>query len=162
MTGATNKKAPNGPDGKTKRRSLEDLGYSELVDKLDQEFSFWVRSRYCNDDGTAVRCYCCGKYYPIGQIDAGHYISRRYYGLRWDPMNVKPQCRSENRFQNGNPLVFRQRLVEEYGAKEVETMEQFAQVYGTVRPPREWLIEQIRKYRYLNGLFRKRKGGLIR
>lgn len=147
--------------GTTIRRKLEEFEYSELVEKLDHEFSIWVRWQNANEDGTAVACFTCGKYYPINDIDAGHFISRRNYGLRWDPRNVKPQCKSENRFGNGVHDIFRRRLVELYGRDEVESMENFASFWGNARHPREWLLEQIKHYRKVNAEYRKRKNNLI-
>ncbi len=149
-------------EGKTVRRKLEEMDFSDLVEILDKEFSYWVRACHCNEDGNAVACYTCRKFYPFEEIDAGHFISRSNYGLRWDPRNVKPQCQSENRFQNGVHEKFRARLVEQYGRDEVEKMENFAAFYGKVRPPKEWLLEEIKKYRKSNAVFRERRRGLMR
>jgi hypothetical protein len=148
-------------EGKTVRRKLEEMDFNELVEILDKEFSYWVRASHSNEDGTAVACYTCGHYHPINDIDAGHFISRSNYGLRWDPRNVKPQCKSENRFKNGVHDVFRARLVEQYGKEEVEKMEAYAAFYGKVRPPKEWLLEEIKSYRKRNAIFRERKRGLM-
>ena len=147
--------------GKAVRRKLEEMDFNELVSILDKEFSYWVRASHSNEDGTAVACYTCGKYYPINKIDAGHFISRSNYGLRWDPRNVKPQCQSENRFQSGVWNKFEARLIEEYGKDEIEKMKEYAKFYGKARQPREWILEQIAHYRKINAEYRKRKRGLV-
>lgn len=148
-------------NGKPRRRKLEEMDFSDLVGILDKEFSFWVRACHANEDGTAVACYTCRRYYPINQIDAGHYMSRKYYGTRWDPRNVKPQCQSENRFDDGVKDIFKERLIQEYGEQEVEKLRAYALYYGQAHPPREELIEQIKKYRAINAGIRKRMRGLM-
>lgn len=81
--------------------------------ELDTVFSKWVRTVYSKNGDVA--CYTCGKKAPIEEMDAGHFNPRQYLATRWDERNVKPQCTSCNRYNNGQPTIFAKKLVDEYG-----------------------------------------------
>jgi hypothetical protein len=88
---------------------------STLVKKLDKIFSIWIRSKDADHTGQ-VDCYTCGvskswKY----ETDAGHFQSRGKYATRWEPLNVKPQCKRCNGFRGGEQYRFAQNLDKEYG-----------------------------------------------
>lgn len=131
-----------------KRKTLEEMSYPELEKKLDKEVSIYVRRRYSHDG--YCKCYTCGAIIPIKSADCGHYIVRSYRGTRYDLRNVRPQCVRCNWTLEGNHEVFRRKLVEEYGEKVVEDMENYAKFFGQSRHPREWLLSEIYRYRKLN------------
>ena len=65
------------------------------VKTIDTYFSKYIRllhsvNGYCT-------CCTCGKTKKWDDIDAGHYVSRKYWLSRWDEYNVHPQCRGCNR-----------------------------------------------------------------
>ena len=55
--------------------------------------------------------------------DAGHYVNRKHMSLRFDEKNVNAQCRSCNRFDEGNVQGYRRGLIEKYGEKATEMLE---------------------------------------
>jgi len=48
-------------------------------------------------------------------MDAGHFINRKHLALRYNEINVQPQCRSCNRFDEGNLPAFGLALQQKYG-----------------------------------------------
>jgi len=96
---------------------------STLVKKLDKIFSIWVRSKDADHAGM-VDCFTCGvtknwKY----EIDAGHFQSRGKYATRWEPLNVKPQCKRCNGFRGGEQYLFSKHLDLMYGDGTAEWLE---------------------------------------
>lgn len=147
---------PQGFHSISRRRTqrLEEKTYKDLVKKLDQEVSFYVKHTFEVAPGIC-RCYTCGALHEISDIQWGHYISRRYYAVRWDLRNSRPQCKGCNGPRKGDPLKFRANLVEDIGAANVEDLEFKARFHGERTSPREWIIEEIRRYLELNRKFRR-------
>ena len=83
--------------------------------KLDKIFSEYIRLRDADGNGM-VRCISCGKLVHWKKADAGHFINRRHMALRFDEKNVNVQCRSCNRFDEGNILGYQRGLIKKYGA----------------------------------------------
>lgn len=111
------------PKKKSKRPlRAKEVSISVLVKRLDTVFSQWVRLSHVDKDGM-VECYTCKKYFHYKKLHAGHYISRFYKQTRWDERNVKPQCPMDNLWKRGDPVSFRERLVQDYGNSVVEEME---------------------------------------
>ena len=76
-----------------------------LKDKLDRVFSMYIRLRDSKEFGFKYfRCISCGRVLPFEQADCGHYISRTNMALRFSEDNCSAQCRSCNRFKDGNIL----------------------------------------------------------
>lgn len=82
--------------------------------KLDRVFSEYIRRRDADADGY-IRCISCGKTVHWKESDAGHYVNRKHMSLRWDEKNVNAQCRSCNRFDEGNVLGYTDGLKRRYG-----------------------------------------------
>ena len=93
-----------------------------LVKRLDVHFSKFIRKR----DSLAgplsgyFRCCSCSQLKPINQADAGHYINRRWMTTRWREDNVHAQCRSCNRFDEGNGSGYSAFMIEKYGTNHME------------------------------------------
>ena len=53
-------------------------------------------------------CVTCGKvaHWKEGGIQAGHFISRKHYSVRWDEDNVHPQCVGCNVFKAGEQYKY--------------------------------------------------------
>jgi hypothetical protein len=81
--------------------------------KLDKAFSEYIRQKNA-EDGICT-CISCGKKLPWKEMDAGHYINRKHLALRWNEINVQPQCRACNRFDEGNIPAFGLGLQNKYG-----------------------------------------------
>lgn len=138
----------------SKRRTGASRGKSKSVSKLKQEldsvFSKYVRYSAADKDGNAT-CYTCEKVYPAKKLHAGHYILRGYMSVRWNEMNVKPQCGVDNLWRKGEPVIFRENLVRDYGQEAVLALEAKRHELFKVTVP--FLEETIAKYKTLvNGL----------
>lgn len=110
----------------TKRRTVASGGKPKSVSKLKKEldtvFSKFIRYGAADKDGNAT-CYTCNRTYPAKKLHAGHYILRGYMNTRWDEMNVKPQCGVDNLWRKGEPVIFRENLVRDYGEQAVLELE---------------------------------------
>ena len=69
------------------------------------------------------KCITCGKIYPIALLDGGHYISRSHKITELERDNINPQCQCCNRFKNGDPIVYRKKLIEKIGEDRVARLE---------------------------------------
>lgn len=85
---------------------------AQLKKELDGLFSKWVRLSHASKAGF-VRCYTCGVLKFWKKIQNGHFISRAYLAVRFDPRNCKPQCPGCNIFGHGRLVEFAARLEKE-------------------------------------------------
>lgn len=92
-----------------------------LVKKLDKAFSLYIRKR--DDLGGYFLCCSCGVRKPLEQADAGHFINRKWMSTRWREDNVHSQCRSCNRFDEGNASGYALFMIQKYGKKHVEYLQ---------------------------------------
>ena len=99
-----------------------------LKAKLDKVFSQYIRLRD-RMPGGVFRCISCGQIKPIEQADCGHYINRQHMATRFSEVNCNAQCRSCNRFDEGNMQGYRRGLVQKYGEQRVLLLE--SQKYET-------------------------------
>lgn len=89
---------------------------------LDKIFSEYIRIRDSDDKGL-IRCISCGKIVPWKESDCGHYINRKHNSTRYDEKNCNAQCRSCNRFDEGNIQGYRSGLISKYGQWVVNVLE---------------------------------------
>ena len=80
-----------------------------LKAKLDGLLSEYIRRK---ERGV---CYSCGTKKHWKEMDAGHYIKRGCWRLRYDERNVHCQCRKCNRFMGGNMGGYAIHLEKDYG-----------------------------------------------
>ena len=80
---------------------------SKLVKKLDTVFSLsqWIRLSNADNNKNCI-CVTCNKTFFWKEIQAGHFISRKHYSIRWDERNVKPQCAGCNVFRYGEQYKY--------------------------------------------------------
>lgn len=78
---------------------------SKLVRKLDIIFSQYVRLSNADSSGLCT-CVTCGEKHHWKKIQAGHFMSRKHYSIRWDERNVKPQCVKCNVFRAGEQYKY--------------------------------------------------------
>jgi hypothetical protein len=93
---------------------------SKLIGKLDRLFSIIVRNRNSLDGLNT--CYTCGQVLPIKELQCGHFLSRRYFGTRWNFDNARPQCNSCNVMKQGNLEIFEQELRNEIGDEKYNSL----------------------------------------
>lgn len=133
------------------------MDHGDLVGLLDDEVSLFVRAApaaYSPRPGY-VQCYTCGAWVFWKNINCGHFVPRHRHGTRYDLRNVRPQCVECNKWHEGEHWLYRKKLIDELGEKEVEALELTASLWGMKRHPREWLIEQIKDWRIRNKPLRK-------
>lgn len=94
----------------------------QLVKDLDKVFSLYIRQRDTGAFGTFI-CCSCGKRKIFEQSDAGHFINRRWMATRWREDNVHGQCRSCNRFDEGNAVGYTMFMIDKYGRDHVEYLQ---------------------------------------
>ena len=94
---------------------------STLKIKLDKVFSEFIRLR--DSTGGMFQCISCGRTLPYNQADCGHYINRKHMSTRFSEINCNAQCRSCNRFDEGNIQGYRRGLIAKYGEKSVLLLE---------------------------------------
>ena len=81
-------------------------------------FSKYIRTRDClKTTGTteAGRCFTCGNYKPIEELQAGHGIGGRTNGILFDEEIVYAQCIRCNNYLRGNYENFIPYLIRLYG-----------------------------------------------
>lgn len=92
--------------------------YQKSVKKLDVAFKKWIRLRDCPDG--FGRCCSCTRYMLFNESDGGHFINCRWMPTRWREDNVHAQCRSCNRFDEGNAAGYGLFMSDKYGLKHIE------------------------------------------
>lgn len=96
------------------------MANKQLIKRLDKVFAEYIRIRDSN--GEMFTCCSCGQIKSVEQADAGHFINRRWMSLRWHEQNVHAQCRSCNRFDEGNLSGYMRFMDKKYGSKRVDEM----------------------------------------
>lgn len=86
--------------------------------KAWKAFSMLIRTRDClkttgrPDMGA---CYTCGHIYPIGQLQAGHFVPGRTGANLWDKRGVHAQCYRCNGPLKGNWPEYFKNMRRDYG-----------------------------------------------
>jgi len=119
-------------------------------------FSKYIRLRDAlktTGDIYYCKCFTCGRLEPIQNMDAGHFISRRFNSTLFDERNVHAQCTYCNLFLRGNQLEYRRQLVKMYGEGidvELEDKATETKKY-TIPELKEFIAELKEKMRRLQG-----------
>lgn len=99
--------------------------------KAWDNFSIYVRRRDCLqttgtwDEGI---CITCGKRLPFKKLQAGHFVPGRHNAQLFSEKGVHAQCWKCNApasmgGMNGNPLVYRRKIIQMYGEGYDEVLE---------------------------------------
>jgi hypothetical protein len=96
-----------------------------------------------SEDGFFI-CCSCGQRKPFEQADAGHFINRRWMALRYDERNVHAQCRSCNRFDEGNMIGYTRFMLKTYGEDIVDLLESMKKPYKWTDGELEILIKDLK------------------
>ena len=81
-------------------------------------FSPYIRLRDCMRTTGSLKygeCFTCSDTLPFNELDAGHFIPGRHNGNLFSERGCHAQCRTCNRFKDGNVLEYRRQVVELYG-----------------------------------------------
>lgn len=110
---------PKPPQGKLLPKKAKERDPLELLkDKVWKVFSRYIRLRDClKTTGTIYRavCYSCGKEFYFSDLNAGHYIPRKWNNTFLDETNVHAQCVGCNKYKDGNIGDYTITLQNEYG-----------------------------------------------
>ena len=98
------------------------------IKKLDRVFSKYIRLRD-RVDGDFCKCCTCGRVKHWKEMDAGHFINRRYYGVRFDERNVHAQCRYCNRFNEGEQAKYAEFLKKKCGPDIADILNASKKIY---------------------------------
>ena len=102
--------------------------YRKLEQKLDRIFSEYIRLSKSKDGYCS--CITCGNIHHWKEIHNGHYISRSVKATRFNEINCNPQCVKCNSFRHGEHHIYRKALIEKYGKKIIEDLENTAYLGG--------------------------------
>lgn len=83
-----------------------------LIKEADRVFSLYVRNRGARFGYN--HCYTCIAYLPVEELQAGHFINRRFLNVRWHPLNVWPQCNTCNVSKHGNLVKYKAKLIAQF------------------------------------------------
>lgn len=118
--------------------------YQSAVKRLDTVFKKWIRMRDCPEG--YGNCCSCGKYVLYSETDGGHFINCRWMATRWREDNVHAQCRSCNRFDEGNGPGYMTFMLETYGKDHVDYLRALSREIARFTVPEiELLIIDYRK-----------------
>jgi len=115
----------------------------ELIKKADIVYSKYIRER--DSVNGYVKCFTCGKMYPIGEMQCGHFISRDNMETRYSEDNTHPQCIDCNCFNGGNMEEYTIRMIDKYGRDKVDELRRRGRI--AKRWTKEELKELIEEYK---------------
>lgn len=130
---------------KRKPKTLGKL-HADLL-KLVQKYA---RISKADDNGYVV-CYTCSKWGHYKEMDGGHFIPSALYPTRYEPDNIRPQCKRCNHVLQGCQAKFKENLISEIGLDGVERLECQTEItpgWDNMNScdRREWLEKQIVEY----------------
>lgn len=122
---------------------------SKLTKEADKYFSIYIRRRDSIERGGEYYCECitCGDVRPIGQMHAGHFVSRRYKILRYDERNVNAQCPKCNTFHSGEQYLYSKAIDNKYGSGIADELHSMRNNEFIVT--RDWLEGLVKTYKDL-------------
>ena len=94
--------------------------------KVDDVFSKYIRYKAADADGYAD-CFTCGQSLHVTQLQCGHFASRRFMAVRYEPNNVAQQCVACNIFRSGEQWIFGRNIDMQKPGRAAELMQQAQQ-----------------------------------
>lgn len=111
------KKAKNSSGGHQKTPVKRSQERNIIIKKLDSIYSRYSRMLQISEKNHC-RCFICGKRLNFDDACIGHYISRRFISIRFEPMNANVICYKCNMIDKNQPEIlqrYKERIIEEYG-----------------------------------------------
>ena len=99
------------------------LTYSRAKKEAWKAFSLYIRTRD-SEDGEQAECFTCEFFFPIKQLQAGHFLPGRKNATLFEPHNCHAQCMQCNVFLKGNLIEYYPRMVEKYGLDEITRLKE--------------------------------------
>lgn len=114
-----------------------------LIKEADRVFSLYVRNR--GERFGYNNCFTCGRYLPVEELQAGHFLSRRFQNTRWHPVNVWAQCNTCNVEKSGNLKVYEERLIKQFSQEAIDQLRELS--YRNDGLTDQEIAEIIKKYK---------------
>lgn len=102
--------------------------------KADREFSLLMRAIEADEQGI-VKCVTCNQrmpWYGTSKAHWGHWQSRGYNSVRFDPKNGGVQCLKCNTYKEGEKEKMKAYLIRRYGETEIMIIEAKAKLGSKV------------------------------
>ena len=141
------------------RKRRQGTARSSLTTHLDIVFSLYIRLRDAMEGGR-TRCISCGRVFPFGQMQCGHYFTRHNMSVRWDEDNCSSQCVECNCVRSGNIGGYTQGLAAKIGRERLDALS--VRAHGTRKWSGEELRELIKHYELEIKRLSKEKGISVR
>ncbi len=128
------------------------MSLKSKIKLLDNVFSQFIRFRDTDENGYG-KCVSCDAIKHYFDLDAGHYINRKYMSLRYSEINVNAQCYHCNRFDEGNSSGYALGIIKKYDERMIGALE--IAKHQTYKRTEFELKVMIDHYRELNKQFNK-------
>lgn len=118
----------------------KDTTITTLKKKLWKIFSIYIRMRDCiQTTGTILhgKCCTCKRDYPIGKLQAGHFIPGREDSILFDPTCVHAQCYRCNVQRSGEWVKYFRFMEKNYGRELVFKLMEKSETKCMITP--EWI-----------------------
>lgn len=118
----------------------KDITITSLKKKLQKIFSIYIRMRDCLETtGTIThgKCCTCGRDYPIGKLQAGHFIPGREDSILFDPACVHAQCYRCNVQRSGEWVKYFRFMEKKYGREFIFELMKKSETKCKITP--EWI-----------------------
>lgn len=115
--------------------------------KLWKVFSRYIRIRDCLATTSTIthgRCCTCNRHYPIGKLQAGHFIPGREDNILFEPTCVHAQCYRCNVKRSGEWVKYYRFMQKKYGKPEIERLMLLSEEPRLITP--EWVAETMEYY----------------
>lgn len=127
-----------------KHNEFKALQTSTIKGKVLKEFQRLMRvERIISDE--MCRCITCAKCHHWKKIQGGHFISRKFTAVAFEPDNVWPQCVDCNKYGYGKPLEYRESLIHRIGIERVIRLEELKDM--TFEPDQREYAVMFENYR---------------
>lgn len=115
--------------------------------KLWPVFSRYIRMRDCLEaTGTITGgvCCTCGRSYPIGKLQAGHFIPGRADSILFEPTCVHNQCYRCNMLRQGEWVKYFRYMQKKYGLPHIFKLMALSEEKREITP--EWVAVTMDYY----------------
>ncbi len=133
------------PKKKTSKKKTPTI--TAMKAKLWPVFSIYIRMRDClATTGTLEhgKCCTCGRLYPRGRLQAGHFIPGRQDSILFEPTCVHAQCYRCNVERSGEWVKYFRFMEEEYGREEIFRLMKLSEEVRLITP--EWVVTAMAWY----------------
>jgi len=121
----------------------------------DQWFSKYIRLRDADANGMC-KCITCDTAKNWKEMDAGHFMSRRYMATRYDEMNCHAQCQRCNQYGAGEQYLHGKMIDALHGEGHADYLEE--QSKKLTKYNKQQLMDLAKEFKHLAELQSKSKG----